>query len=144
MVDPYKAKLASGDFFKSKRIVRGSIVVVMDARIENRNIQLIHPMSRCFRKSDVCELVTVDEPDASPGTVIKDASYIGFAELLCSGSLVVGDIVKIKGEKVGVICGFDETHAPNHINVVIQSEKAQTGLDMGLSVEDEITFELGK
>jgi uncharacterized protein YuzE len=142
MVDPYKAKLATSGFFKSKRIVNGVIVVVMDARIENRNIQLIHPMSRCFRKGDVCELVTVNSPDASPGNIIKDASYLGFAEILCSGSLVVGDTVKIKGEKIGKICGFDETHAPNHINVVIQTKNPLTGIEMGLEVEDGISFEL--
>ena len=144
MVDPYKAKLASIDFFKSKRKIDGVIVVVMDARIENRNIQLIHPMSRCVRKGEICELVTVDSPDAFPGNIIQDASYIGFAEILCSGSLVVGDIVKIKNKPIGRICGFDETHAPNHMNIVIQTEKPLTGTEMGLSIEDEITFELIK
>lgn len=54
--------------------------------------------------------------------------------------IVSGDQVKI-GEKIlGSIAGFDETHMPNHINIIVKAKERRTGVELGFNLDDTINI----
>jgi len=52
--------------------------------------------------------------------------------------LVVGDEVVWKDRVVGIIAGYDDTHMPNHQNVIVAMEKRISGKDLGWRLEDRV------
>jgi len=52
--------------------------------------------------------------------------------------MVVGDDLYVSGNKIGTIAGFDITHMPNHLNIVISSEERISGKEQGLELGMEI------
>lgn len=56
---------------------------------------------------------------------------------------MTGDQIFLNDNCTGRLAGYDETHMPNHMNIVFFSEKGRTGLSMGLSLGDEICFKKG-
>jgi len=56
--------------------------------------------------------------------------------------VVTGDSVRVStnNSKIGTVVGFDETHMPNHQNIVIFSEKITTGEDMNIELNDLVLF----
>jgi hypothetical protein len=52
--------------------------------------------------------------------------------------------LKIGKKKIGDVLGFDETHEPNHINIIIAVKKRKTGKDLGLSIGDSLQFKMVK
>jgi hypothetical protein len=139
-MDPYRQKLTSRSFFHSKTDVKGRVVVVLDGKLENRNLNLIIPISRAFRQHEVIELIGTDDQNALPGNNVDKISYIAFVEVLNSGVLLVGDEVKYNGIFLGTIAGYDDTHLPNHQNVLLKVDKRIPGKELGLSVGNEITI----
>jgi hypothetical protein len=137
-VDPYKQKLTSKNFFYSKIDIQGKVVVVLDGRLENRSLNLIVPISRAFKKYDVIELIGTDEENAKPGENVNAIAYIGFVEILNSGVILVGDEVIISGKKIGTIAGYDDTHLPNHQNVIVKMEKRIPGKELNIKIKDEV------
>ena len=65
-----------------------------------------------------------------------------FLEIIRAGVIEVGDSVCHQGEILGRVIGFDETHFPNHYNILISSDRLFNADDATLSVEDTITFQL--
>jgi len=140
MVDPYQANLAAKVKFTQKRVVKGRFVVVLEGTIENRGIELIHPGSRCVRQGEIFELICTDEQTARPAGRVDRATYLGFCEVVQPGVLRVGDRVEIHGQAIGRVAGFDETHFPNHQNVVIKTDSDKTPPSVSYGLEDEIAF----
>ena len=128
--DPYSRKLIRSDFFHAKRTIKGAVVVVLDGYLENRALSLIQPISRAFSKRSIIELIATDEAGALPGGAVQAIAYLGFVEVLTSGVLVVGDEVVVKKKVVGVIAGYDDTHMPNHQNVIVAVKKRISGKDL--------------
>ncbi|MGW8178994.1 MAG: DUF6917 domain-containing protein, partial [bacterium] len=62
---------------------------------------------------------------------------IGFFEITKSGLIVAGDDVWIEDRLLGKLAGFDLTHMPNHINVVVKAESLDEPV---LRVGDKIRF----
>ena len=125
MTDPYKSGLAGTVRFVKKRPVEAAIVVVLKGTISNRGLKLIDPRSRCVREKEIFEFMIAEDPEAAPGRIVNTVRYLGFAEVQEGGSLCVGDRVLCDGELLGWVAGFDETHIPNHQNIVLRgSEKA--------------------
>ena len=62
---------------------------------------------------------------------------IAFFEITKPGLIVVGDQVTIEGRNLGTLAGYDVTHMPNHINVVV---KAETLDEPTLRVGDRVRF----
>ena len=58
--------------------------------------------------------------DAAPGGGADRVSAIAFFEVEQGGLAVVGDEVSVSGAVLGTLAGFDVTHMPNHINVVVK------------------------
>ena len=72
--------------------------------------------------------------------MVQRIAYLGFFAVEREGVIVVGDEVSLDGKKIGRLAGFDETHMPNHLNVVICSETRATGQELGACLEMTVTF----
>ncbi|EGW41215.1 hypothetical protein [Desulfosporosinus sp. OT] len=140
MVDPYKAGFFSENPYAAKTAIHGKLVVVLRGKLEKRELELIPMISRAVQKHEVHELIITDELAAGPGSKVNKIAYIGFVEIAKGGVLVVGDTLTVQGKSVGQIVGFDETHLPNHLNIVIASENRVDGIELGVQLESEINF----
>ena len=140
MGDTYKMKLTSRDFFGSKEKIKKKIVVVLKSSLKNRGLNLIAPISRAFRKHDIIELIATDEENAVPGGNVDSISYIAFVEIINSGVILVDDSVICGVNEIGKIAGYDDTHLPNHQNVIVKVTEKKSGDELGLKIGDEITF----
>jgi hypothetical protein len=139
-MDPYARKLIKTDFFHAKRDVPARVAVVLDGHLENRNLQLIQPMSRAYPEKTIIELIATDDPEAKPGSVVQPIAYIAFVEIEKSGVILAGDEVVWNGTTIGTIAGYDDTHMPNHQNVIVSVTKRISGKELGLSVDDTIVI----
>ena len=140
-MEPYEAGIAKGRSRSIKTSVRGHIVVVLDTRRENRQLELIHPYSRCVTASEVHELVLTDEQNAKPGSKVQRVAGIGFMVFSQSGVVMVGDRFMSPGlGPLGTVVGFDVSHYPNHFNVVLYNDSWLTGREMGLYLNSEVLF----
>lgn len=139
-MDPSARALATPGFFHARRPLVGAVAVVLNGYLENRGLSLIRPISRACPRHSLIELIATDEPDVGPGGSVRDAAYLGFLEVRTGGLIVVGDAVVWKREIVGTIAGFDETHMPNHQNVIVAMGKRTSGKDLGWQLEDRVTI----
>lgn len=139
MSDPY-ARNMFGSFnpYYAKQPVIGRLVVVLDGQYENRGLELIKPPSRALRQTEIHELIVTDE-GAQPGSKVSNIAYTGFFEVIQGGVIVAGDTVKIGGQQVGKIAGYDETHMPNHLNIVMTGSKT-SGREAKLAVAQEVVI----
>ncbi|MBE3588744.1 MAG: hypothetical protein IMW93_09385 [Thermoanaerobacteraceae bacterium] len=138
MGDPYKEKMFSSNPYACKRAIEGKLVVILRGTLENRGLHLITPISRAVLQNEIHELIVTDEEGAGPGSNVHRIAYLGFMEVECGGVLVTGDEVTCNGVLLGRIAGFDETHLPNHLNIVLYSPKRLDGVALGLQLESTI------
>jgi len=138
VVDPYKSGMFKADPYYKKKDCEGELCVVLDGKYENRKLQLMTPPSRAFLVGDIHELIVTDEQDAGPGKEVNRIAYWGFFEVEKATVVVVGDEITIGDKAVGKIAGFDETHMPNHLNVVIKVDERATGRELGLELGDKV------
>jgi hypothetical protein len=128
--------------YADKRDVVGRVVCILDARSENRGMELsIHP-SRAVPKGEIHELVVSDDPQAKPGQLVDRVAYIGFFEVEGGGIILVNDRVTVEGQEVGQVGGFDFTHAPNHLNILIRTATPMTGSELGLKLGGRVVFSM--
>lgn len=139
-VDPYQAGIIKGDIYANakKRKVTGKIVVVQDLKLDNRGLKLIPVPSRVFLSQGIHELISTDEEKAKPGEEVNSVAVIGFLEFTQGGVITVGDKMMIGEKEIGIIAGFDETHAPNHLNIIIKAPAKVSGFDLGIELEDDV------
>jgi len=140
MKDPYASGMFKENPYYAKSDVKGNLVVVLQGKFEDRGLELIKPMSRCVKKHEVHELIASDEESIGPGSKVNKIAYIGFTEILEGGVIISGDLVYRNDELIGEIAGFDETHMPNHLNIVIRCDKRLTGVELGCCTGDGIIF----
>jgi hypothetical protein len=141
-IDVYQSGLIKGNPYEKakKREVRGKIVVVLDLKLDKRGYKLIPTPSRVVLSREIHELISTDEEKARPGKEVNRMAVIGFAEFTTGGVLALGDKVTIGGREIGAVVGFDETHTPNHLNIIILTTKRDSGLDLGIELEDDVIF----
>ena len=120
-VEPYKDRMIKKGTFFEKKAVNGELIAVSGLNLKSRGLKLIAPWTRAVLKNQIHELVLTDEPDAKPGGKVDRVFYIGFFEIKVGGIIMVADKVRIGGKVIGFVAGFDETHMPNHINIVIKA-----------------------
>jgi len=136
-IDPYKAGMFKKNPYAKKADVVGELVVVLRGCLEQRGLKLIKPISRCVKKYDVHELIFTVEK-AEPGDTVNKIAYLGFFEVQSGGVIVVGDKVYLNSEPIGEICGFDYTHMPNHLNIVVYNPENKDGLTRGYELNNKI------
>lgn len=139
MKDPYQAGMFQESPYYEKSEVTGKFVVVLRGKLEERGLTLIKQPSRCILKNEIHELILTEE-DASPGGVVNKIAYLGFFETEKGGVLTIGDSVYLADQLIGTVLGFDETHMPNHQNIILKGQR-QTGEERGVTVGDAISFQ---
>ena len=135
MSDPHEQKRVTRDHYYQKTELAGRLFAILDWQVTDRDLILIPHLSRAVRRGEVLELILTDEKDAQPGDTINRVAYLGFIEMGETGLLVSGDRVKIGDEEIGYLIGFDETHMPNHLNVVLRVDEPKTGREMDLKLD---------
>jgi len=93
------------------------------------------PHSRAVLKNEVHELILTDDQNAAPEKIVNRVSYVGFVEIKRGGVIVTGDKVFVEEKHLGELAGFDITHMPNHMNIVVKSAKRDVH---GLSLSDRV------
>ncbi len=137
MSSPYDFKRITPSVYGDKRPVEGEIVAILHVKFEDRGLELIQTKSRTVKLNEIHELMITDEQDAAPGGGADRVRAIAFFEITKSGLIVRGDNVSINGKKLGTLAGYDVTHMPNHINVVVKTETLDEPI---LRVGDRVTF----
>jgi hypothetical protein len=126
--------------YAANRPVAGAVVTVLDSSHEARGLKLISTYSRALPKNSIHELIATDEIGKKPGDTANRIAYLAFFEVTRGGCVIVGETLFVDGKPIGPIIGFDETHEPNHINIIIGVEKRQTGPQLKISVGGKIKF----
>jgi hypothetical protein len=140
--DPYLRNLSYETFYARKSPIEGRLVVVLRGRVSDRALALIPQRSRAVRTGDVHELIATDEASAAPGRTVNSIAYLGFAEFSAGGVLVLGDELRIGGRIVGRLAGFDDTHMPNHMNIVVAVDAARSGEELNFALDAALVFTL--
>ena len=137
-------KFVNLDTYAANRGVQGTLVTVLASTHESRGLKLIKSFSRALPKYSIHELIATDEDDAQTGGTVQKIAYLGFFEVTRGGCLIIGDELKIGAKKIGKVLGFDETHQPNHINIIIAVNQRKTGEQLHLKVNDSLQFKMVK
>jgi hypothetical protein len=126
--------------YAAKSDVVGRLVCILDARSEERGMEMtIHP-SRALCQGEIHELAVTDDLHAAPDYLLDRVAYLAFFSVEQGGIVLVGDSVLVGEAELGKVAGFDLTHFPNHMNVVIGAQDRKTGLELGLNLGDRVTF----
>ncbi|MGQ9674610.1 MAG: DUF6917 domain-containing protein [Chloroflexota bacterium] len=139
----YERGLITGQAFAARTPVSGRLVAVLDAEATGRGLNLISPLSRAVVKHEIHELIVTPEPSAGPGSVVNDIAYLGFFEVEEGGIILVGDYLDVAGRRIGQVAGFDLTHFPNHMNIVVRGVEVATGRGLRLELGDVVSFDGG-
>ncbi len=121
--------------------VRSRLVLVLRGSATNRGLNIEPFRSRGVQQHDIHEIM-ISDVDASPGAVVDRVALIGFVEILTGGvitsrsEMFVGDLL------IGRVIGFDETHAPNHLNICVFSPEFVDGFERDLAPGLEVSFRL--
>ena len=137
MAAPYEFRRITPSVYGDKRPVEGEVVALLHIEFEDRGLEFIQTKSRTVKLDEIHELMVTDEQDAAPGGGADRVRAIAFFEITKSGLIVVGDEVSIGGKRLGTLAGYDVTHMPNHINVVVKTETLDEPV---LRVGDRVTF----
>jgi hypothetical protein len=139
---PYESGLIRGrPKIVSRTGLEGRVVAVLTSNRSERGLKLIQPWTRCIKQNEVHEVLLTDEPNPLPGGTVNKVAAIAFIEFFSSGLIMGDDSVFMGGQLIGHIAGFDETHFPNHINIILKGPARKTGLEFGLKGGDRVVFE---
>ncbi len=138
VADPYDRDEFRESPYAARRPLGGSVVAVLRGRLEGRGLELIRPPSRALARGEIHELIVTDEAGAHPGSVVGNIGYLAFFEVEEGGVALVGDRVSIGGNAHFRLAGFDVTHAPNHLNVVVNGDDRRSGEERGLRLGDRV------
>lgn len=129
-----------GNFFSDRKAVVARLVAVMDHRRNDRQLALSQLTTRCVLKDEIHEFLLCNPEKGAEEGLINEISYLGFAEFQDGGVIAVGDEVWIDREPVGEVLGFDETHMPNHMNIVLRAKSLQNGAERSLYPEQSLVI----
>ena len=133
---PYEFRRITPSVYGERRQVEGEVVALLHVSFQDRGLRLIETKSRAVRLNEIHELMITDE-DAQPGGGADRVRTIAFFEVSESGLIVVGDKVSVGNRSLGVLAGYDETHMPNHMNIVV---KAPSLDEPEIRVGDKVRF----
>lgn len=138
--EPHGSAILDKYPYAAKTDVVGKLVCILDARSEERGMELIIHPSRALRRGEIHELAITDDPEAGPEHTVDRVAYLAFFSVEEGGIVLVGDKVKVGKQEMGRVAGFDLTHFPNHMNLLVRSTERKTGPELGLSLGDYVTF----
>lgn len=133
---------SSKDLIKTKRELRGIFVAIMGGHATNRRLRLIQLRTRAISATGIHELLLTDGAEIKPGDIVDRVSFVGFFEVTLGGVLKVGEEARVNEKLLGEVIGFDLTHYPNHMNILLKGPKLVDGMMLGLAPGDEIVFDM--
>ena len=139
-MDPYASGMIKKSSYAQKKVIKGKLVVILDGTISKRGLNLITPPSRAIKKNEIHEVIVTEEEAAAPGKIVNSIAYICFFEVEEGGVIVVEDEVYIGTKLIGKIIGFDDTHMPNHQNIILYASKKKTGVELKINLDEKIVF----
>jgi hypothetical protein len=126
--------------YAANRPVKGEVVTVLDSTHEARGLKLISTYSRALKKNSIHELIATDETEKKPGDTANRIAYLAFFEVNRGGCIIVGETLYVDDEPIGQLIGFDETHEPNHLNIIIGVKQRHTGPQLKIGLGNKIKF----
>jgi hypothetical protein len=105
---------------------------------DDRGLKFIQTKSRAVKLHEIHELMITDEQDAEPGGIANRVRALAFFEITKSGLIVIGDEVSIEERKLGELAGYDLTHMPNHLNIIVKTDSLNEPI---IRVGDKISFQ---
>ena len=126
--------------YAANRPVTGEAITILDSTHAARGLKLIPTYSRALPKNSIHELIATDETGQKPGDTANRIAYLAFFEVSRGGCIIVGETLFVDGQAIGQIIGFDETHEPNHLNIIIGVKSRKTGPQLKISVGSKIKF----
>ncbi|HHY11686.1 MAG TPA: hypothetical protein GX529_03555 [Firmicutes bacterium] len=136
--DPYTRNLVNTNYYVQRTDLSARVVAVLRGHLDNRNLELIPQPSRAIKQGEVHELIVTDE-NAAPGRKVQRIAYIAFVEFLNGGVMLHRDDVLTEKGYLGTLAGYDLSHFPNHMNMVVQGN-LESGEDRGLAVGIPVIF----
>lgn len=127
--------------YAANRPVEGQIVTVLDSMHEARGLRLLPTYSRALPLHSIHELIATDQTDRQPGQSADRIAYLAFFEVVRGGCVLVGETLLLDNEPIGTVLGFDETHEPNHLNIIIGVAQRRTGRELQFALGRHIRFE---
>lgn len=125
--------------FSQKRTIQGSWSAIMNLERSDRGMIVTPFRTRCLLTGEIHEFILC-EKGLNPDEPIDRVSYLGFGEILTGGVAEVGDEFYVDDTLLGALIGFDETHAPNHYNILIASDRLLPGSTLGLQVDGDFSI----
>ena len=127
--------------YSEKTPVTGRIVCVLQARADKRGLVLCPYPSRAVLKNEIHEVILTAE-EAGPGKTVNQIAYLGYFEVPRGwGAVGRGYRPGLDGVEIGRLAGYDLTHFPNHMNVIVQVQGAlRTGFESGCQPGSQIVF----
>jgi hypothetical protein len=135
-MDPYAA--AKERPLCVKGDVAGEVVVVFGNKREDRGLHLISTYTRVVLVHEIHEFIITDEKDVRPGCRVDRVAYLCYAEIKKGGAIMFGDRMVVENRRMGEVVGFEETHMPNHMNIIIHSTEFKSGLELNVSVGQQM------
>jgi hypothetical protein len=120
----------ASNIYRERRPVIGEVVTVIDVTFGSSVIDLAESWSRAVIRNDVHEIMLW-----SPLEEGDDAAAVAFIEITQGGNIVNGDEVRLDGEAIGSLAGFDYNHMPNHMNIVVETNSLEIPLTLGSIIE---------
>jgi predicted dehydrogenase len=134
----------------AKPPVAATVVKLLFHTRADRGMTLSPWQSRCVPAGQVHELVTTTDRPRVAGDRVDRVGFLGFAAFDAPAVLERGDRVWLvprspvgdtARRQLGTIAGFDESHWPNHYNLVIDTDELLTAGDVDLRPGDKIFVE---
>jgi hypothetical protein len=113
--------------YRDRRPVRGEVVTIIDVTFDSSGIDLVESWSRAVPKREIHEIMIWNPTEEGE----DDAAAVAFIEITQGGNIVNGDEVRVNGEPIGNLAGFDYNHMPNHMNIVIETKSLDLPLKLG-------------
>jgi len=66
--------------------------------------------------------------------IANQVIVLGFFEVISGGIILIGDQASIDGAPIGEVAGFDQTHMPNHMNILVKGPLKRPELRLGSKV----------
>lgn len=124
----------------AKDPVSTRVVKLLFHSLDGRGMTFSPWLSRCVPAGQIHELVTTTDRPARPGDRVDRVGFLGFTEFRAPAVIERGDEVWLGQRRLGTVAGFDECHAPNHLNILIDADRLLTAGDVDLRPGDEIRF----
>jgi uncharacterized protein YuzE len=140
-----RSKIATTRFvtlstYAANRPAEGEVVTVLDSTHEARGLKLISTYSRALKHNSIHELIATDEGNQKPGSTVNRIAYLAFFEVTRGGCILVGETLFVDGKPIGEIIGFDETHEPNHLNIILGVNARATGPQLKIALGSQHKF----